>query len=341
MKTLVTGSNGFLGAALVERLLARGYTDIRCFVRAGSNRRKLEAVQRKYPDAKFDVFVGTLATVEGAAAALEGVDLVHHLAAALSGAPADMYLNTVVSSQKLLEAVRLRANPPKVVLVSSFGVYGVAPLPRGTVVDEFTPLEERPAERDLYSQAKLRQEKLFWEYAKAHDIPLVVLRPGVIYGPGGSAFSARVGLSFPGMFLFLGGGNRLPLSYVDNCAEACVLAGEARAAVGQVINVHDDDLPTCREYLSAYRKSVGPVRALPVPYTMLLGGSYMVRWYHKHSQGQLPAVFTPYKVAAMWKGNRFSNTKLKSLGWQQIVSTREGMQRTFSALREKARGVVA
>jgi L-ascorbate metabolism protein UlaG (beta-lactamase superfamily) len=74
---------------------------------------------------------------------------------------------------------------------------------------------------------------------------------------------------------------------------------------------------------------------------MLLGGSYMVRWYHHHSRGQLPAVFTPYKVAAMWKGNRFSNARLKGLGWHQVVSTQEGMQRTFAALREKARGEVA
>ena len=48
MKVLVTGSNGFLGSTLVERLLVHGFEKPRCMVRAGSNRSKLEAVQARY-----------------------------------------------------------------------------------------------------------------------------------------------------------------------------------------------------------------------------------------------------------------------------------------------------
>jgi nucleoside-diphosphate-sugar epimerase len=282
-----------------------------------------------------------LATVDGAVAALDGVSVVYHLAAALSGAPADMYLNTVVASHKLLEAAAQRPTPPKIVLVSSFGVYGVAPFPKGYQVDESTPLEVHPERRDVYSQAKLRQEKLFWEYAERYRIPLVVLRPGVIYGPGGSAFSVRAGLSLPGVFLYLGGRNLLPLSYVDNCAEAIVVAGTQQQAVGQVYNVHDDNLPTCKQYLQMYEDSVGPVRALPVPYPLLWMGAALVKKYHTWSRGQLPAVFTPYKVAATWKGNTFSNEKLKTLGWRQHVPTEEGLRRTFAYLRNKQRGGTA
>ncbi|WP_437781910.1 NAD-dependent epimerase/dehydratase family protein [Sorangium sp. So ce1097] len=335
MKVLVTGSNGFLGSALVDRLLAHGETDLRCLVRPASNRARLEEIEERR-GAALEVAVGSLATKEAAEHAVEGVDVIYHVAAAMGGAPADMFLNTVVASKNLLEALVHTGRSPRVILVSSFGVYGVADLPRGYIVDENTPLESRPAQRDLYSQAKLRQEKLFWEYQARYGFPLTVIRPGVIYGPGGNAFSGRVGMSLFGVFLHLGGRNILPLTYVDNCAEAIAIAGRSEVAKGQVYNVHDDDLPTADVYLARYKREVKPIRSVSVPYFALTGISKLVERYHAHSKGQLPAVFTPYKTATSWKGNRFDNTKLKALGWKQLVSTEEGLQRTFAYLRERA-----
>lgn len=333
MKVLVTGSTGFLGTALVERLLAHGEKDIRCFLRAGSKRSRLEDLAAKHPDAKLELFVGSLASKAEAAKALEGVGVVYHLAAALSGPAADMYLNTVVASKNLLEALVASGRAIKVVMVSSFGVYGVAELPRGHVVNEETPLEPHPERRDLYSQTKRRQERLFWEYHEKYNFPLVVLRPGVIYGPRGSAFSSRVGMDLMGVFLHLGRDNVLPLAYIENCAEAIVVAGQSDRANGHAYNVHDDDLPKCDEYLALYQKHVRPVRAISVPYVGLQAISTLVEKYHHLSKGQLPAIFTPYKTATSWKGNRFDNAKLKGLGWRQIVSTEEGMRRTFEWLK--------
>ena len=71
------------------------------------------------------------------------------------------------------------------------------------------------------------------------------------------------------------------------------------------------------------------VRRVPVPYAGLQAVSRAVEWYHRFSKGQLPAIFTPYKTATSWGGNRFDNSKIKRLGWRQLVPTREGMQRTF------------
>ncbi len=148
MKVLVTGATGFLGTALVERLLARGEKDIRCFLRSGSDRGRLDDLARRYPDAQLELYVGSLASKDSAARALDGVSVVYHLAASLLGAAADIFLNTVVASKHLLEAIAAASgaggHPIKVVLVSSFGVYGVAGLPRGHVVDEATPLEAAP-----------------------------------------------------------------------------------------------------------------------------------------------------------------------------------------------------
>ena len=171
------------------------------------------------------------------------------------------------------------------------------------MLNETTPLESRPEKRDLYAQCKLRQEQLFWEYHRQKGVPLTVLRPGVIYGPRGSALSSRIGLRMPGVFLFFGGDNLLPLSYVENCAEAIVLAGRTRPATGEIYNVLDDELMSCREFFVATgarssgcgrsRCRIRCSRPRP-PWSSAITA---------YSRGQLPAVLTPYKVAAMLEGH--------------------------------------
>jgi nucleoside-diphosphate-sugar epimerase len=162
---------------------------------------------------------------------------------------------------------------------------------------------------------------------------LTILRPGVIYGPGGGAFSSRVGVSMFGWFLHLGGANVLPLSYLDNCAEAVALAALSPAAAGQTFNVHDDDLPTCAQYLRRYSREVAKLRRIRIPYWLLMLGSRAVLWYHRVSKGQLPAAFTPYTTRTLYRGRLYDNARLKSLGWRPPVSTDTGLQRTFEYLR--------
>ena len=330
MTALVTGATGFLGGPFVARLLAHSDQRVRALVRPGSRTTALAQLAAGHD--RLSLVPGSLASPEAALAALGDADVVYHLAAGTGGAAADLFLNTVVASKNLLEAILRRPQPPKVVLVSSFGVYGTAGMGRGALVDEDAPLEPHPERRDLYSQAKVRQEKLFREYRDRCGFPLVVLRPGVIYGPGGTPISGRVGLSVPGLFLHLGGRNLLPLTYVDNCAEAIAVAGEHGSIYGQTYNVADDDLPTCADYLRRYKSEVRALRSVCVPYRFTQALSWLCERYTEHSQGQLPAFFTRYRSATSWGGNRFSNAKLKSLGWQPIVSTQEGLRRTFLAL---------
>ncbi len=336
MKILVTGSNGFLGSRLLERLLDRGEKDVRCLVRPGSNRSRLEALEPKYPDG-IEYCVGTLNKPGDCERAVDGVDLVYHLAAAMGGAAAEMFAGSTVATKNLLEAMVVERNktnrPIKLVHCSSFAVYGVAQLPRGGVVDEDTLIEPHPEKRDVYSHTKHRQEELVWQYQRDHDIPLVILRPGVIYGPGGPRMSARVGLNLFGIFLHLGGKNVLPLTYVDNCAEAMVCAVEKSAFKGDVYNVVDDDVIDAKAFLRRYRKEVEKNRYVTVPYFAMRLLSFGVEKYYAFSDGQLPEVFTRYKTDSIWKGNRFDNSRLKSIGWKQLVSTEEGLRRHFEYLK--------
>ena len=339
MKILLTGAGGFLGKWIVERLLAHGQTDIRCTLRDTGKGAALRAIASRYPAAQVELVAANLKNPAEIAEAMQGCDTVIHAAAALKGSPAEMFLDSVVASRNLLDAVVARTKPMRVVLISSFGAMGVSGLGRGAEVDEDTPIEARPGQRDVYSYAKLRQEQMFFEYRERHGFDLVVLRPGVIYGPGtdggpgGGHFSNRVGLSLFGVFAHLGGKNLLPLTYVENCAEAVVVAALAAEASGQIYNVVDDDLVTSAQYLRLYKKKVRPLRSVRVPYWLLLWGSGVVERYSARSKGQLPAIFTPYKTKAMWGGNRFSNRKLKALGWKPVVRTADGLERAFAAFR--------
>lgn len=338
MKILVTGAGGFLGVNVVERLLAHGHKDIRCFVRDSAKAARLIELEKTYPDAHLEVISGNLRAKADCARAVEGISLVFHLAAGMKGAAAELFTDSVVVSRNLLEALEGRdpaTEKPRVVLVSSFGVYGVVAMKRGARLDELAPLEAHPELRDVYSYSKLRQEQLFWEFQKKDGFELVVLRPGVIYGPGGGHFSTRVGLQIGPVFFHLGGGNLLPLSYVVNCAEAIVIAGTHADAANHVYNVHDDDLPTASSYLRRYKKQVRPLRSIRLPYFMTRILARLLEIYHRRSLGQLPAILTRYKVAAAWGGNRFTNAKLKSLGWRQLVSTHEAMAKTFEYFRRQ------
>ncbi|MFQ5773771.1 MAG: NAD-dependent epimerase/dehydratase family protein [Kiloniellaceae bacterium] len=323
---LITGATGFLGRRVVRQLSQRHGETLRCLVRPGSDPREHAALFRDLPNGRaIEYFPASFNDLDALKRAVDGASIVYHVAASKSGSFAAQTANTVVGTENLLRASK-DADLSRFVLVSSFAVMGVAGLPKGAVVDESTPLEAHPEWRDPYAYAKQRQERLALDYLR-QGVPVVVVRPGVIYGPGADVLTIRVGVSMFGWFLFLGGANSVPLTYVDNCADAVVAAGAAEDVVGEVLNVCDHDLPTAREIFRLYRRRVGRVRYVPIPFPLLKVIARINVWYSEKSRGNLPIVFSPYQVDTIWKRQRFSNAKAtKLLGWQPRVSVKEGLE---------------
>lgn len=326
---LVTGASGFIGVHVVQVLLDHGFSRIRCLVRSSKNISEIEAIAARY-NAKVEILIGNLLSQQDCLKACDEVAVIYHLAVGSTGKSfPGAVMNVVVPTRNLLEAAARQQTLKRFVNVSSFAVYSNRNKRRRNILDETCPLDERPQERgDAYAYAKLKQDQLVAEYGRRCGIEYVTMRPGTVYGPGKTGIPGRVGVSTFGFFMHLGGGNRIPLTYVSNCAEAIVLAGLVKGVAGEVFNVVDDDLPSSRQFLRRYKQDVKPFHSIYFPHIL----SYVFCWlwekYSHWSQGQLPLIFSRGEWHAYWKKTYYSNEKLKhALGWTMRVPTDEGLRR--------------
>lgn len=334
---LITGSNGFIGSRVVEMLLKHGFANLRCFVRPSSDLKRLETIISSYNGAVVEVIKGNLQSRDDCNKIAEGVSVIYHMAAGRGEKSyPDAFMNSVVTTRNLLDAVLLNKKLKRFINVSSFTVYSNWKIPRGGLLDESCEVESQPHMRgEAYCYAKVRQEELVMEYGRKYKIPYVNLRPGAVYGPGNKGITGRVGISTFGVFLHLGGPIRIPLSYVDNCADAIVLAGLVNGVDGEIFNVVDDDLPTSRKFLRMYKRNVGHFKSIYVPHTISYFLCYLWEKYSEWSEGQLPPVFNRRMWSSGWKGNKYSNEKLKKLlGWKPEVGFEEAAKRYFEYQKE-------
>ncbi|MFL6436473.1 MAG: NAD-dependent epimerase/dehydratase family protein [Terriglobales bacterium] len=334
---LITGANGFIGSSVVEALLRAGFTNLRCFVRPSSNLSRLEAVLERQEKHHAIIIGGNLLAAGDCERAAKDAKVIYHLAAGIEKTFPGSFMNSVVTTRNLLNAAVQSGGLRRFVNVSSFAVYSNWNMGAGSMLDEGCELESRVVERaEAYAFAKLKQDEQVRQYAEKHGFEHVILRPGAVYGPGAHQLTSRVGIDTFGIFLHLGGSNQIPLTYVDNCAQAIVLAGLTPGVDREVFNIVDDDLPSSRKFLRMYKRNAKPFRSLYVPYWAFYGFCALWEKYSKWSKGQLPPVFNRRRCATYWKGNRYSNRKLKErLGWQPSVSFAEGATRYFQHVRSK------
>jgi nucleoside-diphosphate-sugar epimerase len=331
-RILVTGVTGFIGARVLEGLLKRGFRNLVCFARSSSKLTGIEAIMHPPAGARVEVLQGNLLSRKDCDAACNDVAIILHLAAAKTAKSfPDGFMNSVVTTRNLLEASAQNGRLKRFVLVSSFVVYTNRQSSR--FLDESCPIEEHPELRgEAYCFAKVKQEEIVREYGEKLGIPYVVVRPGSVYGAGEDGITGRVGLSTFGPFLHLGGSNTIPFTYVDNCADAIILAGLVRGVDGEVFNVVDDDLPSSRQFLHRYKKHVRHFTSIYVPHGVSYCFCSLWEKYSEWSEAQLPPVFNRAQWHANWKSTNYSNQKVKAkLGWRQRVSTSEGLRRYFQS----------
>lgn len=220
--------------------------------------------------------------------------------------------------------------------VSSLAVYSNQHIRRGGLLDESCEIDSELMERfDPYAYGKAKQDEVVLDYARRRNLSYVIVRPGLTFGPGKPKIPGRVGIDTFGVFLHLGLFNRMPFTYVDNCAEAIVLAGLRKGIEGEVFNIVDDDLPQSWTFLRLYKKQVRRFPSLPIPYALFYFFNYIWKNYSEWSEGQLPPVFNPRTCAAYFKGNTYSNEKAKTLlGWRPRVKMAEGLDRFYAYARD-------
>ena len=167
-------------------------------------------------------------------------------------------------------------------------------------------------------------------------VELAVVRPGAVYGPG-RTWQHRVGRQLSeGGILMLGGGNRLPLTYVDNTASLIALAGRHPAAAGQTFNVVDPDPPTQREYLAHWRSARGKrTIVVPVPLAVLRLAGAAFSAAERRTRGAVspPALLRPYVIQPTMRPFRYAPSRAHAvLGWEPPVGREEALRRTMDAL---------
>lgn len=312
-KILVTGGTGFLGRRLTQSLVDEGYP-VRVLARTSSNIESLKklAVKIVFGD------VGDGASVHQA---LKDIAVVIHAAAGTSGTRQDCETGTVLGTKNVLEACKANG-VEKLVYISSCSVYGVADNKPYQVVTEESSLERFPWRRGDYSASKQQAEALVTEAMNAGDFPIVVLRPGTIYGPGGEIFTPMIGLSLASKVFFVFGSGQfvLPLVYVDHVVDAVLLCLKTHEADHQIFNVVDTEEINKKRYMEGLVKKLYPQSQLVyLPYWVLYG----LTWVQEQVFRVLrrPPFLTTYRLVSSQRPIRYDSSKIEHMiGWQPRVT---------------------
>ena len=341
MRLYVTGATGFVGRYVVAAALAAGH-DVRAVVRPSSEVELppvLPSGNGSVPPAvgALDTARVDLRSPTGLAPSLTDVDAVIHLAAAKAGDFHTQFAGTVTATENLLSAMT-EAGVPALVGVSTFSVYDYRALRSGDLVTEASPIDTEPERRDEYARTKLLQEQLYRRFGRDEGRRVVIVRPGMIYGRD-NLWHALLGAELGPRFLRIGRRAVLPLCYVENCAEALVLAAEGVARqpsplAGETINLVDDDLPTQADYARRVSAVIDTPPTVPVPWPVVrLGAEVLQRGNELLVDGRakFPGIVVPDRLHARFKPLRYTNEKAKRLlGWSPRFDTATAIERSVA-----------
>jgi nucleoside-diphosphate-sugar epimerase len=277
---LVLGGTGFLGQALVERLLRDG-VKVRALVREFSAR--ANAMARL----GAQLVKGDLADGPSVEAALLGIQQVYHLARAAGTTWEDYLRYDVEPTRRLAELCGTHGI--RLYYTSSIAIYDGGR--RGDAIVESTPPSPASLRLNAYARAKAASERMLVEMHRDRGLKVVIFRPGIVIGRGGNPRHPGVG-AWPDESTcrpWGGGGHRLPFVLVDDCVDAMVRALDQPGIDGQSFNLVGDAPVTGNEYLDALERWASVrIRRAPRPAWRLYAQS-VVRWgFRVLSEGAVP-----------------------------------------------------
>ncbi len=330
MRVYITGATGFVGSYVMREALSRGHS-VTAVVRPTSS---------FTPPESGDVEVASvdLRSPDGLADSLKGADVVIHLAAAKEGDFYEQFAGTVVATENLLSAMA-GAGVENLVGISTFSVYDYLNTKPNTLIDEDSPIDTSPQLRDEYAQTKLIQESLYRDFGAEPSNAHVVLRPGMIYGKD-NLWHALLGAEMGPRFLKIGSRATLPMVYVENCAEAILLAAEklieqTSSLDGEVINIVDDDLPTQAEYAELVSTRMETPPTISIPWPAIRAAAGLLKKGNELALGgraKFPGIAVPDRLHARFKPLRYTNVKAKrQLDWKPRFNLTESIDRSIAA----------
>jgi nucleoside-diphosphate-sugar epimerase len=300
VKVLVTGAAGFLGGHLVDMLVERG-DDVRAMVLPVEDTSRLQQLPG------VEVVNGDMTNPQSLRDAVRGVERVYHVAAKTGPwGPEEVYWATNVRGLGDLIRAAMDAGVKRIVHTSSVTVYGHH-LQGIVTEDEPFHVEDEP-----YSRTKIAGEKLITNLVKDEGAPVVIVRPGWIYGPRDSAsFGRFVGLVEAGKGFFVGSGkNIVPVVYVRDVAKGIILAGDAGdEVIGRAYTLADDHRVTQAAYLNTIADALQVAHiSRRIPYKPLYAAARATEllWQAAGRRNAAPPPVTTYGIMLVGSEQIFS-----------------------------------
>lgn len=323
MKVLVTGGTGFAGSHLVDRLISDGF-EVRVIARS---QKKAEKLKEK----GVDIVLGSITDKDVIKEAVNGVKKVYHLAAnwRTAGVPDKVYWDVNVGGTRNLLEASIKENIERFVHCSTMGVHGH--------VDEIPSNENtRYNPGDIYQVTKLEAEKLALNFYKEKGLPVSVIRPCAIYGPGDMRLLKMFRAIAKKRFIMLGSGETLyHMVYVTDLAEGFRLAADKEKAIGGAFLIGGEEYISLNKLAKMIAKEIGvspPKIHFPVWPVELLGTIV--------EKICIPLKIEPpiYKRRVLFftKDRAFDISKAKNiLGYKPKVNLITGIKKTVKWYRDR------
>jgi len=326
-KVLVTGGGGFLGSAIVTRLVQRKY-HVRSFSR------------NRYPELSsmgIEQIQGDICNKSEIEHALRGVDLVFHTAAkaGIWGNYSDYYRTNVTGTQNVIAGCK-KHHISRLIYTSSPSVVF-----NGTDMEGVNESVPYPATyHAYYPQTKAIAEQVVIK-AAGQGLMTIILRPHLIWGPGDKHFVPRI-IARANRLVRVGNGkNLIDTVYIDNAADAHILAADGLEKnpklSGNMYFISQGDPVPLWDMINHILKAAGlaPVRrSMPRNMAWLIG--VMLELAYRSFNITKEPRMTRFLADELAKAHWFDiSAARKDLGYTPRISIKEGLRRLESRLQNK------